>query len=79
LAWAAVEEMADLQKLRYAIDGGLPLRLGNATAFHAESNVALHRHRGIKRVALKYHGDIPVGWRDLGDVAPADLDASGRR
>jgi hypothetical protein len=47
------------------------------TAFHSEGDVLAHRHRGIERVGLEHHGDVPILWRDVVDDAPADLDGAG--
>jgi hypothetical protein len=51
---------------------------GNAADLHAELYVLAHRHGGIKRVGLEYHGDVAVLRRDIVDQALADADFAAR-
>ena len=73
----AVEQRLDLQQAGDVCQRLLLLGARDMTAFHAEGDVLAHRHRGIERVGLEHHRDVAILWRDVVDIAPADLDGAG--
>ena len=74
----ARQQRVELQHPRRFLDAAVDLGLGQLDVAQAEGQVVAHRHVRIQRVVLEHHGQLPQARRRMGDVLPADQDASGR-
>jgi hypothetical protein len=79
LAGATLQKLADLQHAGGLGDAAFDLRLGQMRVFKAKGHVLAHRHVRIQRVALKHHGQAPLGGGHSGDIATVDRDRAGGR
>src|SRR5271154_4499032 len=69
-----MEQLLDDQQARGPLDLWLVLFLRNSLRLERERNVFVNGEMRIERVALEYHGDAALAWRQMRDVLPADQD-----
>jgi len=69
-----MKQLLDAQKARRPRYLRLVLFLRNLLRFERERNVFVNGKMWIECVALEYHGDAALAWRQMRDVLPADQD-----
>ena len=60
LLWLAIEELAELDRLRGLVDPTLDLRLGDLAQLQPEREVLADGHVRVERVALEDHRDVAI-------------------
>jgi len=74
LGGLALEEIREPEELRDLVHPRADLGFRHAPHLQSVAEVLAHAHVRIERVALEDHRDVSVPRRQVGNVAPADLD-----
>ncbi len=77
LAWLALQQVGEAERLARALDAAADLRLRSAARTEAEGDVLEDRHVRIERVVLEDHRDVAPPRVELVDRLVADRDLAG--
>ena len=77
LAWLALQQLAQAERLAGALDPAPDLRLRLVARPQAERDVVEHRHVRVERVVLEHHRHVAPARVEIVDGLVADRDLSG--
>ena len=68
-----VEVLGDIEDLGGLTDLAVDLRLGHPPQLQTKGHILVHRHVGVKSVALEHHGNVSILGRQIVHYPVTDL------